>query len=78
MSHFDTKGEREMKEKVINAMIIEAMAKLCESKCKDSEGCNSMCEESQYLLDMIVKYPVLELDLEDDSQSFDTSVRKKE
>jgi len=54
-----------MRDKGINSMIFDAMAKLCENRCKDSESCNSMCKESQYLIDMIFKYPVTEFDLED-------------
>ncbi len=52
-----------MKEKTMNATIIAAIAGICEKRCKDAETCTESCPEEQHLIEMIFKYPIMELEL---------------
>lgn len=55
--------------KGINGEIIHALAQICTNKCKEyltAEGeCSEQCPEMKHLYDMLWKYPIKELDIED-------------
>jgi len=55
-----------MKTQIINSMVIDAMAKICENKCKDVDDCTESCSEQQYLFEMLWKYPVTEISISEE------------
>ena len=67
-----------VKEQTISAVIIEMLAGLCEKHCRDYETCNESCPEERALMEALWKYPITEVELDEERDLFVSEIEEED